>query len=396
MSLEKAAAETAPSSSDADTDADTDWVGQRWNNRLPRDTPWEPLPFFGVAASEHAPPPPPVAVCPSPRCRFSERATQRVAVTPVKSTVTTEQWRRLTIAAAGAFVAVVVAASLPVAVPVKVLLLGAVFGVTLWLGRAGSVVRTWATTAGMMQGAFVHSFEYVRCPSCGRRLADECHLCHAVIVRDDDAFCWWCGSKYWWAVLREERGRAPIPEWRSRAHPVNGMPDGKRVWTLVASVTQIQVDAVVSTDLTTGRMAGEVGVSLYAIGGDQIEEASMREAGTSRGIGDVWLTEGGALPVDHVVHVAIVGHMPGLDDVRNAVVNCLRCADNAGATTLAIPVLGTGRGVLTLRVAARAFSSALQEWKTSPVEALTDVIVVVREDEEARQFRDILDLDEEG
>ena len=261
---------------------------------------------------------------------------------------------------------------------------------------------------GRVRGTFIHSFNYKSCPRCGRTLIEHCKHCRGPIIGKRDDFCWFCGVKYWWAVLREELGKEPVVDWRSTAHRFVDFGDDRTVWTLAVSVSRVAVDGVVSTDTIEGRMAGQVGVHLYAIGGEEIELASIGKvtekvaadedlstvgdvwttpASAKPALGDVWSTAAGTLPASVVLHTAMVAPEIRSTDVRNAVRNCLRAAEQLGLRSLAMPLLGTGRGEVTAVAAIREFAEAFSEWRAEARGPLEDVIMIFREEAEAFVFR---------
>lgn len=379
-------------------------VRESWDGVIPIDDD-RTFPFFRARTSEAGAPPPPVKVCPTPDCEFFERAAQRVRVWTAPSTLAAGDRRHLVVAGPVVPLALLLALVVPVAGWAHVLAAGVLISLAASAARlALPPLWQWVRTTGKAEAEFVHSFEHRSCPRCGRKLIDHCKQCAAMLIRPNDGFCWNCGIKYWWAVRREEHGKEILgeTEWRS-AHRLRELDDGRVIFDVVASVSRIAVDALVSTDKSDGQMSGQVGVHLYAIGGEGIETESIaavraeNPAGREQSFprtGEAWRTGAGALPAHHVVHVAMVGLQVQVEDVRTAIGNCLRVAALAQppVRSIALPVLGTGRGNLTMSEAAQAFELAFADWAHTEASTLKEIVIIFREEEEALEFRRALEV----
>ncbi|MBL8775242.1 MAG: macro domain-containing protein [Acidimicrobiales bacterium] len=255
---------------------------------------------------------------------------------------------------------------------------------------------TWLGLTGRVEGRVAHSFIHRSCPKCGRELEHSCKGCGRWLIDADESFCWNCGIKYWWAVLHEESGKERLDEWKSSSHKLIDAGSTRTVWTLVCSITQVPVDAVVSTDTADGAMKGEVAVHLFAMGGSGIEAESMAAVAGRRDVeGDgeareSWITNAGTLPAHHVIHLPLVGRSLSAGEVEKAVLDVLALAAEEGLASVALPLLGTGRGEMTHEVATLEIYRAVLRWQEAPATSVKDIIVIFREEDEAVRFREVV------
>jgi O-acetyl-ADP-ribose deacetylase (regulator of RNase III) len=131
----------------------------------------------------------------------------------------------------------------------------------------------------------------------------------------------------------------------------------------VGDLTKLQVDAVVNPANSLLVMGGGAAGALKRAGGEEIEREARRHAPLE--VGRAVATGAGRLPARWVVHAPTMERpaMPTTEEkVYRATLAALRCADEIGAESLAIPGMGTGVGGVPIERAAEAMVRALREF----------------------------------
>ena len=123
------------------------------------------------------------------------------------------------------------------------------------------------------------------------------------------------------------------------------------------------VDAICNPTNSLLRMGGGAAGALKRAGGEVIEREALRRAPVP--VGKAVATTAGKLRARWVVHAPTM-ERPAMrttsEKVYRATLAALRCADEAGAESLAIPGMGTGVGGVSFGGAATAMVKALREF----------------------------------
>lgn len=139
-------------------------------------------------------------------------------------------------------------------------------------------------------------------------------------------------------------------------------------------ITQKKVDAVVNPANSAGLMGGGVAGVIRRVGGKIIEEEAVRQSPIP--IGKAVLTSGGELPCQGVIHAPTMvrpAERASAEVVRKATEAALRCADEAGLSSVAFPGMGTGVGRLAPEVAAKTMVEAIRSF---PAKKLSRVYLI--------------------
>src|ERR671935_249609 len=109
-------------------------------------------------------------------------------------------------------------------------------------------------------------------------------------------------------------------------------------------ITSLEVDAIANAANDRLWMGAGVAGAIKRAGGEEIEREAVAKGPIP--VGDAVATGAGSLPARWVVHGAVMGQDPSTnaDLVRRTTMNCLRVADELGASSLALPAFGTGVG----------------------------------------------------
>lgn len=210
----------------------------------------------------------------------------------------------------------------------------------------------------------------VVCPQCGRRLEQACpdDMCAAPIISAADSHCRRCGRPYPWIQGRD---------WRDHAEHI-GRIANVDLWALNGDITTIVVDAVVVGDDVEGRTVGLAGQAVVRAGGAQIQrESVVRTPGEP---GSSWVTSGGSLPCEHVVHVAVMSADGRTEPewIRTATRQALITADQLNVHSLGLSALGTGRARLPAESSGAQMGSAVVSYfEKAPASRLRDVVFVL-------------------
>jgi O-acetyl-ADP-ribose deacetylase (regulator of RNase III) len=133
-------------------------------------------------------------------------------------------------------------------------------------------------------------------------------------------------------------------------------------------ICDLEVDAIVSAANVSLWMATGVAGALKRAGGDEIEFAAVRQAPVQ--IGSAIVTGAGRLAARHVIHAVSIDHDRRTSEpaLVAAVRSAMARAREIGATSIAIPALGTGVGGFPLDQAARlTVDTVRHELQRSPL-----------------------------
>ncbi|MDI6642600.1 MAG: macro domain-containing protein [Candidatus Hodarchaeaceae archaeon] len=139
-------------------------------------------------------------------------------------------------------------------------------------------------------------------------------------------------------------------------------------------LTKQAADAICNPANSLMSMGGGAAGALKRAGGEEIEREALRHASVP--VGKAIATTAGKLPARWVVHAPTM-ERPAMattsEKVYRATLAALRCADEAGAKSIAIPGMGTGVGGVSSEAAARAMVRAVREF--APVKTLREIIL---------------------
>jgi len=109
-----------------------------------------------------------------------------------------------------------------------------------------------------------------------------------------------------------------------------------------ADITNLAVDALVSSDDVNGQMRTGAAVAIKAACGEVVEHQSM-EQGPHK-IGSAWSTEPGRLGVKCVIHVAAVNTTgtSSLEIIKTATMSAILFAQEYRLNSMALPIMGAG------------------------------------------------------
>ena len=128
-------------------------------------------------------------------------------------------------------------------------------------------------------------------------------------------------------------------------------------------LTKVETDAICNPANSLMYMGGGVAGALKRAGGEIIEREALRHAPVP--IGKAIPTTAGKLRARWVIHAPKM-ERPAMtttgEKVYRATLAALRCADEVGAGSIAIPGMGTGVGGVSFEDAARAMVKALLEF----------------------------------
>lgn len=146
------------------------------------------------------------------------------------------------------------------------------------------------------------------------------------------------------------------------------------VWQ--GAIAQLEMDAIVvpaneSLFMTTG-----VAADVKRHAGSPVEVEAVARGPLPAGA--VTITTGGLLATPYIIHAVAVGHDLQPDDavLEQALDNVLGMAEMLGATRIAIPLLGTERGVHGPDAAAAALAAALERHASRSERTLRAVVIV--------------------
>ena len=155
-----------------------------------------------------------------------------------------------------------------------------------------------------------------------------------------------------------------------------------KITARVGNIVSVAADAIVNAANNELWMGSGVAGAIKAAGGQQIEDEAMRQGPIARG--EAVITGAGRLTnCRYVIHAAAMGGaewMPTSESIREATLNSLRRAAEAGLETVAFPALGTGVGGFPLEAAAREMSHTVHQFeREQPQSSLKSVMFVLRD-----------------
>jgi O-acetyl-ADP-ribose deacetylase (regulator of RNase III) len=129
-------------------------------------------------------------------------------------------------------------------------------------------------------------------------------------------------------------------------------------------ITQIQADALVSSDDNYLSMGGGVSASILKAGGDIIIQEARKH--TPLKIGEVAVTSAGILSAKYIFHAVTIDYSdmtrPSEGSVHAATLKCMQLADTLGVRVIAFPSLGTGVAGFPFELAADVMTRTIAEY----------------------------------
>lgn len=146
-------------------------------------------------------------------------------------------------------------------------------------------------------------------------------------------------------------------------------------------VVEQSSDAIVTGTGPDLRMESGIAGRLRREAGEELNRAALAAGPVE--VGAVAVTEGDGLPVDWVVHAAVLdGAGDATDDsIRAATRNALAAADERGCSSIAVPTLGCGTTGFNLARGARIIIDAIQDYEPT---SLADARLIATSDPEYR------------
>jgi O-acetyl-ADP-ribose deacetylase (regulator of RNase III) len=145
-----------------------------------------------------------------------------------------------------------------------------------------------------------------------------------------------------------------------------------RVRVRQGDITTFEGDAIVNAANCSLQMTVGVAGAIKQAGGPEIQQ-ECNAHGAVR-VGEAVVTTGGKLRVRHVIHAAVMSDDPiSHETVRRATESALRVAAERGLARLAMPILGTGVGRVSVREAGQAMLDVI---RSSPHADNIEVIVL--------------------
>jgi O-acetyl-ADP-ribose deacetylase (regulator of RNase III) len=167
-----------------------------------------------------------------------------------------------------------------------------------------------------------------------------------------------------------------MSRWNSRTHRI-----GPRTLEVVeTSITELDdpVDAIVSSDDNRLTHAGGVSHAIWTAAGPALHKF-IETARPVLGLGDVFVSPAGDLEARLLLHAVTVDYDAnraiGLGEIAQLYRRVIATAEEAGCSSLAVPLLATGAAHLTVPESTRGLAEALDAWLSGPT-ALKRISVV--------------------
>ena len=133
-------------------------------------------------------------------------------------------------------------------------------------------------------------------------------------------------------------------------------------------ITQLSVDAIVSSDDNFLSMGGGVSEAIYNAGGETIRLDAQKHVPLT--IGDVVVTSAGSLKPKYIFHAVTIEYSidysnviyPSEENIRKATLRCMQLADHLRIRTIAFPALGTGTASFPFQLAAETMISTITDY----------------------------------
>ena len=156
---------------------------------------------------------------------------------------------------------------------------------------------------------------------------------------------------------------------------------------LRGDITDVDADAIVNAANTDLILGSGVAGAIRRKGGPGIQDECDGKSPVP--LGEAAITGGGDLKARHVIHAAAM-HLGGsvsTESLRNATLNSLKRAGEAGIKTIAFPAIGTGVGGFPLGECADIMLDAVIDRVAEFASNLEKVYFVLFDEEGERVFR---------
>ncbi len=160
---------------------------------------------------------------------------------------------------------------------------------------------------------------------------------------------------------------------------------------LRGDITDVDADAIVNAANTGLILGSGVAGAIRRKGGPVIQDECDGKSPVL--LGEAAITGGGDLKARHVIHAAAMhlGGRVGGESLRNAPLNSLKRAGEAGIKTIAFPAIGTGVGGFPLGECAEVMLDAVIDRSAEFAPDLGKVYSVLFDEEGERVFRAALE-----
>ncbi len=154
-------------------------------------------------------------------------------------------------------------------------------------------------------------------------------------------------------------------------------------------ISELEVDAIVVPANESLFMTSALASAVKRRAGDRVERAAV-EQGPIRA-GEAVLTDGGNLAAPYLIHAVSVGHELRADTavLERALRNAFDLADQVAARRIAMPALGTERGIFEPAAAAGALGRVLQA--RAGRGSLTSIVITVATPDAGAALHAVLD-----
>jgi O-acetyl-ADP-ribose deacetylase len=175
-----------------------------------------------------------------------------------------------------------------------------------------------------------------------------------------------------------DRVRRALPG--SGGRRVTALGRGRELIVAEGDILAMPVDAVVNASNRMLRLGAGVSGAVARAARPSLQMELTRRAGRDGLLPGAGILTGphGIAGLGGIIHVNAVSGAP--DVVRRAAQAALRLAEESGYASVAIPLLGTGTGGLTVEAGLQALAEACGAWSTGEASSLSSVWVVAWSD----------------
>ncbi len=133
---------------------------------------------------------------------------------------------------------------------------------------------------------------------------------------------------------------------------------------LYGDITNIEADALVSSDDNNLTMGGGVSMALARAGGDIIRQETRKHIPLK--IGDVAVTSAGNLPAKYIFHAITIDFDSWIyaseETIHSATLKCLQLSDQLQVKHIVFPALGTGAARFPFQLAAEVMTKTISDY----------------------------------
>jgi O-acetyl-ADP-ribose deacetylase (regulator of RNase III) len=129
-------------------------------------------------------------------------------------------------------------------------------------------------------------------------------------------------------------------------------------------ITQVQADALVSSDDNHLTMGGGVSLAILKAGGEVIQREARKHIPLE--IGSVAVTSAGRLPAKYIFHAVTIDYDDWIyaseESIRSATLRSMELADTLSVRRIAFPALGTGVAGFPFQLAAEVMTRTIADY----------------------------------